>query len=184
MSKKLGFTLAEVLITLGIIGVVAAMTIPTLLSNTNDQEFKTGFKKAMSTLNQAVTMSIALDGTDFSGLVSGTGANSVYNMFTTRMNVVSTGANSVMNGGNLTFNSSSNYTLFFNDGMAITFPQAGSQCTTSGASCTILVDVNGAKKPNTIATTTTAAMRDEYTLYFYNQQVIPADATSKYILTQ
>lgn len=185
MSKKLGFTLAEVLITLGIIGVVAAMTIPTLLSNTNDQEYKTGFKKAMSTLNQAVTMSIALDGTDFSGLVSGTGANSVYNMFTTRMNVVSTGANSVMNGGNLTFNSASNYTLFFNDGMAITFPQAGSQCIAAGAAgCSMLIDVNGAKKPNTIATTTTAAMRDEYTLYFYNQQVIPADATSKYILTQ
>lgn len=31
--KKLAFTLAEVLITLGIIGVVAAMTIPTLVTN-------------------------------------------------------------------------------------------------------------------------------------------------------
>ena len=30
---KKGFTLAEVLITLGIIGVVAAMTIPTLIAN-------------------------------------------------------------------------------------------------------------------------------------------------------
>lgn len=30
-----GFTLAEVLITLGIIGVVAAITIPTLIANTN-----------------------------------------------------------------------------------------------------------------------------------------------------
>ena len=29
-ERKLGFTLAEVLITLGVIGVVAAMTIPTL----------------------------------------------------------------------------------------------------------------------------------------------------------
>ena len=35
MTKRFGFTLAEVLITLGIIGVVAAMTIPTLISNTN-----------------------------------------------------------------------------------------------------------------------------------------------------
>ena len=33
--KKYGFTLAEVLITLGIIGVVAAMTIPTLISDTD-----------------------------------------------------------------------------------------------------------------------------------------------------
>ena len=34
---KNGFTLAEVLITLGIIGVVAAMTIPTLISNYKKQ---------------------------------------------------------------------------------------------------------------------------------------------------
>lgn len=31
--KKLGFTLAEVLITLGVIGVVSAITIPTLITN-------------------------------------------------------------------------------------------------------------------------------------------------------
>ena len=31
--KNQGFTLAEVLITLGVIGVVAAMTLPTLLTN-------------------------------------------------------------------------------------------------------------------------------------------------------
>ncbi len=33
MKKNLGFTLAEVLLTLGIIGVVAAMTIPMLITN-------------------------------------------------------------------------------------------------------------------------------------------------------
>lgn len=68
MTKRLGFTLAEVLITLGIIGVVAAMTIPTLISNTNGAQFKTAYKKALSTLNQAVLMNLALDDTDFSTL--------------------------------------------------------------------------------------------------------------------
>ena len=68
MTKRFGFTLAEVLITLGIIGVVAAMTIPTLISNTNGAQFKTAYKKALSTLNQAVLMNIAMDDTDFSGL--------------------------------------------------------------------------------------------------------------------
>ena len=34
-GDKLAFTLAEVLITIGIIGVVAALTIPTLVSNFN-----------------------------------------------------------------------------------------------------------------------------------------------------
>lgn len=37
-----GFTLAEVLITLGIIGVVAAMTMPTLINNTKNKELETG----------------------------------------------------------------------------------------------------------------------------------------------
>ena len=68
MTKRFGFTLAEVLITLGIIGVVAAMTIPTLISNTNGAQFKTAYKKALSTLNQAVLMNIAMDDTDFSTL--------------------------------------------------------------------------------------------------------------------
>ena len=64
------FTLAEVLITLGIIGVVAAMTIPTLVSNTNGAQFKTAYKKALSTLNQAVLMNLALDDEDFSTLAA------------------------------------------------------------------------------------------------------------------
>ena len=69
MTKRFGFTLAEVLITLGIIGVVAAMTIPTLISNTNGAQFKTAYKKALSTLNQAVLMNLAMDDTDFSTIV-------------------------------------------------------------------------------------------------------------------
>ena len=56
MMKKNGFTLAEVLITLGIIGVVAAMTIPTLIANTNSAKFRSQFKKTISTLNQAGLM--------------------------------------------------------------------------------------------------------------------------------
>ena len=39
------FTLAEVLITLGIIGVVAAMTIPTLIANMTSQRYRSQFKK-------------------------------------------------------------------------------------------------------------------------------------------
>ena len=59
---KKGFTLAEVLITLAIIGVVAAISIPSVISNSQQQEFKTGLKKAVSVLNSAITMNIALDG--------------------------------------------------------------------------------------------------------------------------
>ena len=59
---KRGFTLAEVLITLAIIGVVAAIAIPSVISNTQQQEFKTGLRKAVSVLNSAITMNMAIDG--------------------------------------------------------------------------------------------------------------------------
>ena len=47
-----GFTLAEVLITLGIIGVVAAMTIPGLINNYKAQRLRTQFLKSYSTITQ------------------------------------------------------------------------------------------------------------------------------------
>lgn len=53
---KVGFTLAEVLITLGIIGVVAAITIPVLMAKINEQVHKAQLKKVMSTLNQSLKM--------------------------------------------------------------------------------------------------------------------------------
>lgn len=52
---KKGFTLAEVLITLGIIGVVSAITIPTLVNNIQDKHFKALWKKTFSEISQAYT---------------------------------------------------------------------------------------------------------------------------------
>jgi len=54
IKKHTAFTLAEVLITLGIIGVVAAMTVPTLMNKTSDAELKSGFKKLYSTISQSI----------------------------------------------------------------------------------------------------------------------------------
>lgn len=48
------FTLAEVLITLGIIGIVAAMTIPTLIANYKEKALESQFKKSYSLINQAL----------------------------------------------------------------------------------------------------------------------------------
>jgi len=45
-GNKKGFTLAEVLITLGIIGVVASLTIPTLMANYQKVQYVTGLKRA------------------------------------------------------------------------------------------------------------------------------------------
>ena len=60
---KFAFTLAEVLIVLGIIGVVAEMTIPTLMNETGEKEKIVALKKAFSTISQAYTMSVNENGT-------------------------------------------------------------------------------------------------------------------------
>ncbi len=102
MTKFKGFTLAEVLITLGIIGVVAAMTMPTLINSTQGAQYKTAFKKSLTVLSQAVVMNIALNDYDLSQVVTGanavgsttgnstaaTGAQTLHDLFSNRLNIV------------------------------------------------------------------------------------------------
>lgn len=57
-----GFTLAEVLITLGIIGVVAALTLPTLIQANKNAEVEAKLKKVYSVMNQAILMSETVNG--------------------------------------------------------------------------------------------------------------------------
>ena len=56
-NNKFAFTLAEVLITLGIIGIVAALTMPALIGNYQKKEVTTRLKKAYSIVQQAIKMS-------------------------------------------------------------------------------------------------------------------------------
>ena len=58
--KNRAFTLAEVLITLGIIGVVAAMTIPSLMENIRNRDLQAQLKKTYSEWNQ-ISMSFMDD---------------------------------------------------------------------------------------------------------------------------
>ena len=70
--KKCAFTLAEVLITLGIIGVVAAMTIPTLVANYKKSVVENKLKQAVSIINQAIILSAVDNGTpDIWGITNG-----------------------------------------------------------------------------------------------------------------
>ena len=62
-NKRLtAFTLAEVLITLGVIGVVAAMTMPTLIRNYRDKETVVALKKINTEMTQALSMAITKHG--------------------------------------------------------------------------------------------------------------------------
>ncbi len=73
--KNQGFTLAEVLITLGIIGIVSAMTIPNLLSNFRATKNATQLKKTISSLSQVATGGLAANHMNFRDTVSPCSAN-------------------------------------------------------------------------------------------------------------
>lgn len=63
-NVKFGFTLAEVLITLGIIGIVAALTIPGLITKCKEMQDRVTYKKVYSSLNQAMKYAQEDDGID------------------------------------------------------------------------------------------------------------------------
>lgn len=61
--KRKAFTLAEVLVTLGIIGVVASMTLPTLIQKQNEKAMIVSLKKFYSDISQAYSLVINNEGT-------------------------------------------------------------------------------------------------------------------------
>ena len=56
LASSHAFTLAEVLVTLGIIGVVSAMTVPSLMQNHQKKTYVTQLHKVYNEISQAVTM--------------------------------------------------------------------------------------------------------------------------------
>ncbi len=77
-----GFTLAEVLITLGIIGVVAAITIPSLMKTTQDTELKSAFKKTFAMFSQVATRVSVDNGGTLMGVFATGSSNNVINTVT------------------------------------------------------------------------------------------------------
>ena len=176
MTKRFGFTLAEVLITLGIIGVVAAMSIPALIANTNSSKFRSQFKKSLSSLNQAALMAQAQYDFDYSSasacgtttngnpkagsstmcaLLNGTLAGAKVTTFDKLRNnnggtYAITAADSTANY--TTANSDIVYTMA--DGSIFIFKNTAANCTldpgaaVSGANCKGIIDVNGPALPN------------------------------------
>ena len=196
-SFKNGFTLAEVLITLGIIGVVAAMTMPTLMNSTNGAQYRTAYKKALSVLSQAVVLNVALDDYDLSQATvssnTDTTSASLYALFNNRMNVVerseqwnASNNTAVAFGGAAT----GNYTLFFNDGITFTFPKAAANCS-EAKKCKGVIDINGAKNPNKEVSCdantsgnncTVSNPTDIYPVVMYDQSILPSTPAARAVL--
>ena len=68
LTHKCAFTLAEVLITLGIIGIVAALTIPSLITNYKANKLRAQFLKSYSTVQQ-VFKQMEADGVSLTQLI-------------------------------------------------------------------------------------------------------------------
>jgi prepilin-type N-terminal cleavage/methylation domain-containing protein len=88
ISLANGFTLAEVLITLLIVGIVASIVIPSLIQNTQDAELIAAAKKGYATVQQALLRYKTENGGDYSGLFPA-GQSSTYalNQMTPYLNV-------------------------------------------------------------------------------------------------
>ncbi len=195
--KKLGFTLAEVLITLVIIGVIAAMTVPSLMNNTNAQEFRSAFKKAISGANQALTLHYALEGLAASDYSSA--EDLVSEVFKTRMSIIESDSDqyTLDDVDGLDFQGSSDTCWTTADG--ITFcvgnweNDAGenqdgrcdsynqNSCSTDNDTPNLYIDVNGAKNPNKL-TESSDRPRDIYTAAIYSQKVIPVGDAAQQVM--
>lgn len=189
--RILGFTLAEVLITIGIIGIVAEVTIPTIITNIQRQDFATLFQKNYSNLQSMLKMymaeqgvgSLALtnlyDGISFNDTsVQNELDNTIRKYFkvikTCRADSTDTSCSLTekffsMNNS-VTFASGTNYYAFItNDGIE-TFIGLPASCspdfTKTGkmkADCgTIYFDVNGTKGPNVYGKDTFGGLKIDY----------------------
>lgn len=187
MLKRKGFTLAEVLITLGIIGVVAALTIPTLMKNTQDQEFKSAWKKQYSTLEQASKLYLQENST-FLGVTDYSDALQPYlktiqycgTHASTEGCWIPSGANFKFDHSGAAFipNNGSNNDLgraqglILNDGTFVSTYYGSPTCAWAGLACGwIIVDVNGAKAPNTVG-------RDVYGVWVLADKIVPLGSTA------
>ncbi|MEE3349689.1 MAG: type II secretion system protein [Candidatus Gastranaerophilaceae bacterium] len=175
-TSRAAFTLAEVLITLGIIGVVAALTLPTLIANYQKRVYVNQLKKTYSILNQGFLKMRADDGVDLLSETSAYSKLAVFNGYMMSDAPIDTPFyDELKKYFNIvsieTFKQSNNYfyydlngykyppyvgnVIFLNDGTLIQehgffsydFYHGG---ITKGIAGYLVVDINGVKNPNTI----------------------------------
>ncbi|OGI01546.1 MAG: hypothetical protein A2104_07260 [Candidatus Melainabacteria bacterium GWF2_32_7] len=160
-----GFTLAEILITVTIIGIVASFAIPTLYHNIQEESYKTRWISIYSILNQA-TISILMDqGGSLVGVfkTSNNDIREEYLKYLSYVQKCNSGASlgscwhashKNLNGGDAWIDTNFSRAILTN-GMLIAFLNYDAQCdkvdwrTINGPLCgEFYVDVNGWKKPN------------------------------------
>lgn len=183
-KKKKGFTLSEVLLVLSVIGVISALTIPTLIQKVSDDQYKTAWKKNFSVLNQAAMQIIANNGSLVSGTSAGLSAinsNTMKNELSKYISTLKTCNNGQSFGdcwhsswGRLdgTTDTDGNFSgMIFSDGtLLITWIH--DSCTwaikagVSNSCGWMKIDVNGFKSPNTIG-------KDIFLIGVFDDRILP-----------
>lgn len=191
-DKKIGFTLAEVLIALGIIGTVAVMTIPTLVNKANNVELNTAWKKSYSILSQAVLQMSNDNGGSLKGIF--TDSNAMRTMFKSYLNYIKecdstnilgncwpSNSRNLANTDSADFGGGIGGGLVLKDGQFLSFviypSPDGTNCSYARPGFSvcgyIVVDVNGMKQPNTMG-------KDIFYLYVLENSTKPLGVTGDY----
>ena len=182
-----GFTLAEVLITLVIIGVIAAMVVPTIIQNSNESATVSKVKKGLSILGQAKILAEAQHGpiADWDYQVNANTNQSrtnFVNYIKPYLSVVKLCSNAfdcalpqhilTLNGNTYNPDSNTFYGFVLSDGstMFLFTPTIG-KCSyesngISNQCAYVMQDVNGEKEPNTYG-------RDIFFYYITSNGVFP-----------
>lgn len=163
-----GFTLAEILVTLGVIGVVASMTVPTLVQDIQDTQLKTAYRKAYADAIQAIYL-LKTENTlpTVSSSMDAAGFFNIFNQFKTKFNIIKD-----CNSNNTTECFTRSGELWrdsnpladspaFLDSSGRSWSLRGNETSTSLYSGFMLVDINGNKKPNKYG-------KDRFPLVFSN----------------
>ncbi|MBR6164228.1 type II secretion system protein [bacterium] len=193
-GREIAFTLAEVLITLVIIGVIAAITVPTLMNKIGDRQTVVALKKAYTEINQAFNLAQSENGKISTwGLIDEGGVNhtklaQILKPYFKLMKICPSNegptcfaqtqyknlaGDNWINGSNSDACTSAQTV----DGKAISFEvfnycgtdtseRFGSSPINSKICADIFVDINGAKKPNILG-------RDVFSFYLSDYGVVP-----------
>ncbi len=178
-----GFTLAEVLITLAIIGVVAALTIPSVVRNYQERQIVTQLKKAYSSLSQAFNLAVLQNGDptgwDLIGMNSAQGNKNLRDKMVPYLKTIKicqdgekcfSDKRRDLNGVERSIslndaNVCSNIQL--SDGTMAAFRVWDKDCKLSNMYCgQITVDLNGYKQPNQLG-------RDIFAFYVLQDRIKP-----------
>ncbi len=182
LNTKDAFTLSEVLIAIVVIGVVAALTIPLIINNTNRHEYRSALKKAISTANNALEKHFALKGV--SAAEYSTAESLVEEVFKKNTNLLdvdqSDFTNEVCQGPVFVTEDGiifcvQNYSSQNSDEeLSVCNQQNTIPCIQADAA-NLWIDVNGRRNPNKV-TENSKRPQDIYQAQIYSKKVIPYGA--------